>query len=141
MKKEKLIYVVLLINKKDKYDYLYTYSFNTNINPMYDDLRCIRKEEIDVVRSIEEIQNEDYTTDDIEIYETRLREIKGEYEVISMELLDHLDQINSELLKNDAELQIESLLDNLGITKYKLNEYTEIKKRIIRDNKLNSLGI
>lgn len=140
--KEALIYLVLLVSKKDNYVYNYCYHFFANEYkyPLEDNLRCIRDKKIENVRSIEEIQNEDYTTDDEELYETRLREIKQEYKVISMELLEYYDKLKKEI-PTEADMQIEILLDRLNIRKFNLDEYVQIKKEIDREIKLDNLGI
>jgi len=141
--KESLIYVVLLVKRGNDYDYGYDYyyHFYNNTNPIDDDLRCIRKKDIDEVSSIEEIENDNYTIDDGDLYKIRLREIRAEYKIISKELLDYIDQIKGELDKQEAELQIDHLLEILNIRNFTLSEYSKIKKKIIRDNKLNDLGI
>lgn len=110
--KESLIYVILLVTRGNEYEYEYTYYSPTNTNPMDDDLRCIRKKDIENVRSLEEIENEDYTIDDNELYEIRLREIRAEYKIISEELLDYTNLIEKELGKQEGTLQIELLLVN-----------------------------
>lgn len=141
MKEEKLIHIVLLINKKDKYDYLYHKYFYTNENPIYDNLRCIGDMDIDEVSSIEEIENRGIVDDD-EIYKNRLREIKGEYNIESIELLEYCKHIeNNEPVKDEAELYISHLLDMLELEGLDLNEYQIIKKRIDRNSKLEDLGI
>lgn len=136
--KESLIYVILLVKRGNEYVYNYCYHFT---NPIDDDLKCIRNENIDDVQSIEEIENEHYTIDDNESYEIRLREIRAEYKIISEELLDYTNLIEKELGKQEGTSQIELLLDQLDIKNFSLNEYKEIKKRITRNNKLNDLGI
>lgn len=139
--KESLIYVILLAKRVNDYYYDYYYSFPTNSDPMDDDLKCIRNKDILEVRSIEEIENDDYNIDDEDLYEIRLREIRAEYKIVSKELLDYIDQVNEELEKQEAELHIEHLLEILDIKNFTLSEYREIRKKIFRDNKLNDLGI
>lgn len=137
--KESLIYLVLLVDRKDRYCYEYKYRFYINTNPMDDSLSCLRNKNIENVRTIEEIENDEYTTNDDELFEIRLRDMKGEYSIISKELIDYYD----DNLNNNTEFKefiFPSLLTDLDL-EIDLDEYRNIKKRIIRNSKLSDLGI
>lgn len=124
------IYVLVLKNRVTGKEIIRK-SYKTEINPIDDKLRCLRYIEIDGVRSFEEIQDDDYHTDDDVIYDIRLREIKSVYNIESEELSLYLSKIEEDYI--DIEMV------ELNLTSIDINEYKRFIKSNNRDSKISEL--
>ena len=129
----KPIYVVSLENRHNTNSYIY--KINKNINPLNDNLKELKNEDIENVRSFDEILNEDYIAEDEYIFETRFREINSEYKIIAEEILDYYNIIKTKFSADEAELEFNHTLEILNISKNKIDSYKSLK----RDYKINEI--
>lgn len=134
--KESLIHVVLLADRRDEYDFKYVKHYNSDV--IDDDLKCLRYIDIKDVRSYDEIQYDEYTVDDSEIYKIRFNEIKSSYKLIISELLDYHDDLIDKLPSQEADAIFDNLLI-FHLPKVDINEYSNIKRRLLRNSQIEDV--